>query len=57
MIQGVCLTWLYSRMPRQGHPGLSGVKSSLAGAPILFGYITAARASVQPLRPRRIRGM
>lgn len=40
--RGVCLTWLYSCLPQQGRPVLSGVKSGLAGAAILFGYVAFA---------------
>ena len=42
IIQGACLTWLYSRTPRTGHPVISGVKFSLLTGAILASYIAFA---------------
>ena len=42
IVQGICLTWLYSRLPRHGHPALSGLKFSLVTGAILASYIAFA---------------
>jgi hypothetical protein len=42
IVQGVCLTWLYSRLPRAGHPVVSGLKFSLVAGAILASYIAFA---------------
>lgn len=42
IVQGACLTWLYARLPRAGHPVLSGARFSLVAGAILFSYIAFA---------------
>lgn len=42
IVQGACLTWLYSRLPRTGYPALSGLKFSLVAGAILASYIAFA---------------